>query len=71
MPLLEVILICTLNYSLHSFPGVLNTLPQDSGPSLSFEDARKVCLERAVRPDDFSRIELVYGRAGQLLFLMM
>ena len=50
------------------------TMLQDSGPSLDFENARKVCLERAVRPDDFSRIELVYGRAGDTLpsaFLMM
>ena len=39
-------------------------ISQESGPSLSFEDTRKVCLESVVRPDDFSRIELVYGRPG-------
>ena len=65
MLLLEDMQICTvLSYILHSFPDVLITILQESGPGLSFEDARNVCLERAIHPNAFSRIELVYGNSG-------
>ena len=39
---------------------------QESGPSMSFEDARKVCKLRVARPKDFACVQLVYGHAGEM-----
>ena len=40
---------------------------QESGPSLSFEEARKICLKKIARPEDFACIQLVYGFSGELV----
>ena len=35
---------------------------QESGPSLNFEEARKICLLQVVK--DLACVQLIYGRAG-------
>ena len=40
-------------------------------PKLSFEDARKICVKTIVTTADFSCIQLVYGFAGKLSFLLL
>ena len=35
---------------------------QESGPSLNFEEAHKICLLQVVK--NLARVQLVYGRAG-------
>ena len=37
---------------------------QESGPIVNFEEARKICLPQVAKPEDFTCVQLVYGRAG-------
>ena len=37
---------------------------QESGPSLNFEEAYKICSQQVLQPKDFACVQLVYGRAG-------
>ena len=39
---------------------------QESGPSLKFEEAHKICLLEVVK--DFACVQLIYGRAGLYFF---
>ena len=37
---------------------------QESVPSLSFDQARRLCLQKIAQPEDIACVQLVYGRAG-------
>ena len=39
-----------------------NIMWQESGPSLTFQEAHKICLLQVVK--DLACVQLVYGRAG-------
>ncbi len=49
---------------LREMPWVQLREHQEAGPSLTFEQARKLCLKRVAIPEDFACIQLVYGHAG-------
>ena len=37
---------------------------QESVHSLSFDQARRLCLQKVAQPEDIACVQLVYGRAG-------